>query len=1160
MHLRYRGALVALICASLLSCTGTDHVAGPAAGDSSAAATHVDLAPASLTLPAVRFSEIHYDNTGTDAGEAIEISGPAGTNLTGWTIVLYNGSGGAPYDTKTLSGTIPATANCLENGAQRGVVTTAYAVNGIQNGSPDGFALVNNGTVVEFLSYEGTFTAVGGAANGMVSVDIGKAEAGTEPLGQSLQRHGNDTWTGPEQNTFGVCNDNDAPPPPPPPPTLPPVRLTEIHYDNTGADVGEAIEVEGPAGTDLTGWTVVLYNATGGVTYATDLLGGTIGNTCTGRGVTVVNYGANGIQNGPADGFALVDNNGHVIEFLSYEGTLTATNGPASGTTSVDIGASEDGTGPVGGSIERDATGAWHLVTTNSFGVCNGFTPPPPPPPSSATLVINELMADPLRAAGGASFGEWFEVYNYGTQPVDMQNFVLTTAGQPSHTIASSVVVPAGGYAVLGRGADVTQNGGLAIDYNYFVGTANTIFLDNTDFLRITDAAGLVVDSVRWQTAATMVKGVTRALKDASQDNANVDGANWGYSTTTFGDGDFGTPHAANPPLTDTPPVVPNFITFTGRLPGDQPLPVGFEDQLFGTLHNGANGATITSSFTWEALTPNIATIDANGVMHALAAGSATFKATATADGSTGNYTLPMEVATLSATALYGNNVEFGTPADGDNSDDFIITRDQYVSSFNKNKNTPNWVSYDLDPTHFGGGDRCDCFTQDPALPASFAHLTTNDYTGAGAVAGFGIDRGHLARSFDRTSGTLDNAYTYLFSNIMPQAADNNQGPWAQFENFLGDQARNSNMEVYIIAGPAGNAGTVKNEGKIVIPAFTWKVAVIMPHDEGLANVHDYRDLTVMAVIMPNVAGIRNVDWHDYLTTVDAVEQLSGYDLLALLPDKVEAAVEANVKPPLGALDGPYTGSEGGPAISMSAAGSVDPNGSIVTYAWDFGDGTTASGASQSHSYAQDGNYTVTLTVTDNDGLTDVVSTTATIGNVAPVVGTLPDATLNLGGTYAADGSFTDPGADTWSGTVNYGDGGGISALPLANKTFALSHGYCTPGDFTVTVRVTDDHATGTQTAQVSVLTASQTLAEQLVAAVQRAVSNGRISQGTANHLINKFQEIAAQIDRGNQWPAQVQIRVLIIDLRGMLALGKLTAADEAAIRTALQGLVGCLN
>jgi len=59
----------------------------------------------------VFINEIHYDNTGTDSGEAIEIAGPAGTDVTGWSIVLYNGNGGVVYNTRTLSGTIPDSGN-----------------------------------------------------------------------------------------------------------------------------------------------------------------------------------------------------------------------------------------------------------------------------------------------------------------------------------------------------------------------------------------------------------------------------------------------------------------------------------------------------------------------------------------------------------------------------------------------------------------------------------------------------------------------------------------------------------------------------------------------------------------------------------------------------------------------------------------------------------------------------------------------------------------------------------------------------------------------------------------------------------------------------------------------------------------------------------------
>src|SRR5215813_13641605 len=94
-----------------------------------------------MAATSVFINEIHYDNTGTDAGEAIEVAGPAGTNLSGWSIVLYNGSGGAAYDTKALSGTIP------NQQAGFGTLHFTYPVNGIQNGSPDGMALVNGATV-----------------------------------------------------------------------------------------------------------------------------------------------------------------------------------------------------------------------------------------------------------------------------------------------------------------------------------------------------------------------------------------------------------------------------------------------------------------------------------------------------------------------------------------------------------------------------------------------------------------------------------------------------------------------------------------------------------------------------------------------------------------------------------------------------------------------------------------------------------------------------------------------------------------------------------------------------------------------------------------------------------------------------------------------------
>jgi predicted extracellular nuclease len=121
--------------------------------------------------------------------------------------VLYNGNGGAVYNTTTLSGVIP------DQQSGYGTLFFSYPVNGIQNGSPDGIALVDpTNTVVQFLSYEGTFTAVGGPADGMTSTDIGVSEGSSTAVGYSLQltgtgiAYGDFGWASPGPNTFGAVN------------------------------------------------------------------------------------------------------------------------------------------------------------------------------------------------------------------------------------------------------------------------------------------------------------------------------------------------------------------------------------------------------------------------------------------------------------------------------------------------------------------------------------------------------------------------------------------------------------------------------------------------------------------------------------------------------------------------------------------------------------------------------------------------------------------------------------------------------------------------------------------------------------------------------------------------------------------------------------------
>ncbi|MFI7552599.1 ExeM/NucH family extracellular endonuclease [Micromonospora sediminimaris] len=182
-------------------------------------------------------SEIHYDNVGTDTGEAIEVEGPVGFDLTGWQIVLYNGASGAAYDTRTLTGVVPAA----------GVIVETYPSNGIQNGSPDGVALVApDGDVAEFLTYEGTFTAVGGPADGRDGVDVGVQETASTPTGHSLQKI-EGSWQAPAASTFGVRNAASDPDPDPTGCTVT-VDHTIAEVQGTGAATplaGSRVTVEG---------------------------------------------------------------------------------------------------------------------------------------------------------------------------------------------------------------------------------------------------------------------------------------------------------------------------------------------------------------------------------------------------------------------------------------------------------------------------------------------------------------------------------------------------------------------------------------------------------------------------------------------------------------------------------------------------------------------------------------------------------------------------------------------------------------------------------------------------------------------------------------------------------------------------------------------------
>lgn len=152
----------------------------------------------------VWINEIHYDNNSTDVDEGIEIAGVAGTDLSPYTIYLYNGSNGTFYFTQTLGGIISNQSN--------GIGTIWFPISGIQNGSPDGIVLYDGENVLQFLSYEGSFSATNGVASGMISTNINVSETSSTPIGQSLQLIGSGstysdfTWSSPTNESYSAIN------------------------------------------------------------------------------------------------------------------------------------------------------------------------------------------------------------------------------------------------------------------------------------------------------------------------------------------------------------------------------------------------------------------------------------------------------------------------------------------------------------------------------------------------------------------------------------------------------------------------------------------------------------------------------------------------------------------------------------------------------------------------------------------------------------------------------------------------------------------------------------------------------------------------------------------------------------------------------------------
>jgi len=224
----------------------------------------------------------------------------------------------------------------------------------------------------------------------------------------------------------------------------------------------------------------------------------------------------------------------------------------------------------------------------------------------------------------------------------------------------------------------------------------------------------------------------------------------------------------------------------------------------------------------------------------------------------------------------------------------YLMEKSQYALAYQRDLGIPRWVSWHLDRSWLGSAPRQDDFRADGTLPSGWYRVSNTSYTSSG------FDRGHMCPSADRTSSIANNSATFLMTNMIPQAPDNNQGPWARLEDYCRTLVHQGN-ELYIICGSYGSGGTGSagyktsiDGGRIRVPNRTWKVIVVLP--SGSNDVARVSTSTrVIAVNMPNSQGIRNNNWGTYRTSVDAIESAAGVNVLSAVSSSVQATIEARV-------------------------------------------------------------------------------------------------------------------------------------------------------------------------------------------------------------------------------------------------------------------------
>lgn len=525
----------------------------------------------------------------------------------------------------------------------------------------------------------------------------------------------------------------------------------------------------------------------------------------------------------------------------------------------------------------------------------------------SSTIVISQFQA-----GGGTAEDEFIEIHNVGTTPVDLNGHVLvyrssagvTDVGPFASWSTSTIIQPGQFYLVASQAYDggVTPN----VTWNSGIGSmaagAGGLAIRNGPV-----NSGTIVDAVGWGTATNIFFEGTRTTAPGNN-NSQARTLN-GCQDTDNNSADF----------VNTVPSAPRSTTTTITCASDP-------TQLYASI--AANPSTVapggttlltvtvvpatTPPSTFIAVGSNLSDIGGpsnqpffdNGTNGDVTAGDNIFSFLATVSAGTSGGTHVVVAAAADAqgrTVPLVQNITVNTPlpnedplifgnpsnatADVANENNYLMEKPQYTLSYNRSKATANWVAWRLDSAWMGDAPRQDDFRPDPALPAAWYHVQDSDYTGSGQT------RGHMVSSEERTNTIPNNSSTFLMTNIVPQISALNSGPWNNLEQYLISLAGAGN-EIYTISGPSGNIGTIA-AGRIVVPAVTWKVVLILPNGSNDVQRASVKTTRAFGVIMGNTSSsITSNNWRNYRVTVDHVEALTGYNFFSNLPKITQEIIE----------------------------------------------------------------------------------------------------------------------------------------------------------------------------------------------------------------------------------------------------------------------------